>query len=42
MVFPKVEQKFDRRLERAINRIPRAMEQIEKAGEIVDDASGNN
>ena len=37
-VPPKVEKKFDRRIERALNLIQRAMEQIEAAGEIVDDA----
>ena len=37
-VPPKVEKKFDRRVERALNLIQRAMEQI-RAG-IVDDALG--
>jgi hypothetical protein len=40
VVSSNVEQKFDRRLESAINLILRAMEQIETAGEIVDDALG--
>lgn len=39
-VSTKVEKKFDRRVERALNLIQRAMERIEEAGEIVDDALG--
>jgi hypothetical protein len=39
-VSPKVERKFDRRVERALDLIQRAMDRIEEAGEIVDDALG--
>jgi hypothetical protein len=37
-VPPKVVKTFDRRLERIVRLIERAMEQIEAAGELVDDA----
>ena len=37
---PKVETKYDRRVERCPNLIQRAMDQIEEAAEIVDDALG--
>ncbi len=38
---PKVEQKVLRRLERAIDLILSAMDRIDTAGEIIDDALGN-